>query len=181
MGKDKFYAGIGSRETPENFLRCFQKIGQEMAKQGYVLRSGGAEGADAAFELGCTSVNGRKEIYLPWPRFNGSKSTLHHVCGRAQAMAEKLHPAWERCSDGARKLLSRNIYQVLGVNLNTPVELVICWTDHPLGSGGTALPMRLARERSIPIYNFSEPGDVAKFCEKYFEVDVPKRNYECDF
>jgi len=36
---------------------------------GYTLRSGGANGADTAFEEGCC----RKELYLPWPGFNGRR------------------------------------------------------------------------------------------------------------
>ena len=52
------YSGIGSRETPDNVLVVMEKLGAAFAKKGFVLRSGGADGADSAFERGCDSANG---------------------------------------------------------------------------------------------------------------------------
>lgn len=58
-----YYAGIGSRETPTFVLEAFKQIGEELAKLGVILRSGGASGADSAFEEGCDRVNGERDIY----------------------------------------------------------------------------------------------------------------------
>ena len=59
------YAGIGSRVTPLPFIRCFRTIGEELSYSGYILRSGGADGADKAFEQGCDDAGGKKKyIYL---------------------------------------------------------------------------------------------------------------------
>lgn len=44
------YAGIGSRETPLSMLRTMTKVADMLAKKGYTLNSGGAIGADVAFE-----------------------------------------------------------------------------------------------------------------------------------
>ena len=52
------YAGIGSRETPKEILKEMTKIGQELESKGYTLRSGGAIGADKAFE-GANQNNGK--------------------------------------------------------------------------------------------------------------------------
>jgi len=46
------------------------KIAQRMSEKGFVLRSGGAKGADEAFENGA----GEKEIYLPWRGFRDNPS-----------------------------------------------------------------------------------------------------------
>ena len=51
--KRHYYAGIGSRNTPKEVLDVFESIGKYLALQGFVLRSGGADGADRAFERGC--------------------------------------------------------------------------------------------------------------------------------
>lgn len=48
----KIYTGIGSRETPPDILELMTKIARFMFKQGFTLRSGGADGADSAFEAG---------------------------------------------------------------------------------------------------------------------------------
>ena len=44
------YAGVGSRETPPEILAEMTKIAQELATKKYSLQSGGAIGADMAFE-----------------------------------------------------------------------------------------------------------------------------------
>ena len=59
------YTGIGSRKTPIEIINKMIKLGQILGKHGYILRSGGANGADKAFEQGCDNVLGKKEIYLP--------------------------------------------------------------------------------------------------------------------
>jgi predicted Rossmann fold nucleotide-binding protein DprA/Smf involved in DNA uptake len=65
----KYYAGVGSRQTPENILHLMTRIAMRMAELGWVLRSGGAKGADYAFEKG---AGDKKEIYLPWRGFGGA-------------------------------------------------------------------------------------------------------------
>ena len=50
----KYYTGIGSRETPDSILSLFNDIVFQLAGLGYTLRSGGADGADTAFEEGCS-------------------------------------------------------------------------------------------------------------------------------
>ena len=147
------YAGIGSRETPQDVLSLMQKIGRALALKEYTLRSGGANGADTAFEQGCDMVEGKKEIFLPWRNFNNHNSELFNVSNEALNMASNLHPAWDKCSQGAQRLHARNCYQILGENLDTPVEFVVCWTKYPKASGGTALGVRLAEENNIPVFN----------------------------
>lgn len=52
----KYYAGIGSRETPTRVLQLMIKAAQRLAQRGYTLRSGGADGADAAAVVGLLGV-----------------------------------------------------------------------------------------------------------------------------
>lgn len=144
------YTGIGSRETPENVLQDIFRLAAILAKHNFILRSGGAPGADSAFENGCDSVKGKKEIYLPWKGFNDNKSPLYEVSDDALSLAEKFHPRWSACSYGAKKLHARNCYQVLGEDLKTPTSFIICWSK---GTGGTEQALRIAKEYKIPIIN----------------------------
>ena len=48
----KFYTGIGSRNTPVSEQEKITKIAAYLEAIGFVLRSGGADGADQAFERG---------------------------------------------------------------------------------------------------------------------------------
>ena len=146
----KYYTGIGSRDTPEHVLEEMTQLAREFGKRGWTLRSGGASGADTAFEEGA----GAKEIYLPWAGFNGNDSKLYQPAGKESfEIAARFHPAWERCSDTVRKLHARNVHQVLGQDLKTLSEVVVCWTHGGNLVGGTAQALRIAKHYDIPIFN----------------------------
>ena len=149
----RYYAGIGSRETPEEIIKIMIQIAESLGKMGIILRSGAAEGADDAFEIGCDNVNGKKEIYLPWKGFGNSKSTLIVKDPKAFELVEKYHPGFSRLSQGALKLQARNSHQVLGLDLNTPSDFIICYTPKGKGSGGTGQALRIAKDYSIPVFD----------------------------
>ena len=148
------YAGIGSRETPASVLAAMVQLGRTMAECGHTLRSGACSGADQAFEAGCDIAQGDKQIFLPWRGYEGRTGTEFGVIPRptyaALDHAAKHHPAWERCSQGARRLHARNSHIILGEMLNTPAHFVICWSR---GSGGTEQGIRIAHSHRIPVYN----------------------------
>lgn len=157
---NSYYAGIGSRETPVDVLEYFTLIGALFALKGLVLRSGGAQGADKAFEVGCDRVNGLKEIYLPWKYFERSNSNLIISDPKAYGIAEQFHPYWQNLSDGARKLQARNSHQVLGMDLETPSQFVICWTKDGKGSGGTGQAIRIANHYGVSVFDAGTYEDV---------------------
>ena len=150
------YAGIGSRRTPQDVLVLMEAAARQLQNRGYVLRTGGADGADAAFQRGAAGV---AEIYLPWPRFNGVNSPLCTVDAAALQLAATIHPAWAKLSQGAQKLHARNCYQILGRGLDDPVRFVLCWHD---GSGGTMQAVRLAESRGIPVFNLRDAATRAR-------------------
>lgn len=156
-----FYAGIGARKTPVDILSLMTKIAGALEEKGLILRSGGAEGADSAFERGVKDPN-NKEIFLPWPGFNRRNDIpAIPVTEQAYAMAALFHPAWERLSRGPQALMARNMYQVLGADLNTPSKLVICWTPGGKIVGGTGQALRGAAHFNIPVINLGNPSDLA--------------------
>jgi len=155
---DKFYAGIGSRETPSSLKPLINSIVEKLEAKGFTLRSGGANGADSFFEEKAT----KKEIYLPWKGFNKNESTLFNVTQEALEFAKKYHPKWENLSEAGQKFMGRNGYQVLGLDLKTPVEFIICWTPEGKMTGGTSQAMRIARDMNIPIYNLCIDKDVKR-------------------
>lgn len=129
----------------------------------YTLRSGGADGADSAFELGIT--NGNKEIYLPWEGFNNNDSNLYgEIDKRAEALASKFHGGdWKSFKLPIRQLHARNVFQVLGQDLQTPSEFVLCYTSdfceshttRTIRTGGTGTAISIADHYGIPIINMS--------------------------
>lgn len=174
------YAGIGSRETPDSVLLQMENLARELASRGWMLSSGGALGADSAFEAGCDQTAGPKRICLPWREYNDragrgvvSLTDLSEsVRDRALRIAAECHPAWQRCSAGARLLHGRNSLIVLGTDLLSPVKLILCWTRDGKDSGGTGQALRLAARRRIPVWNLYSGSDgileriLARFSEE---------------
>lgn len=158
MSKVHYYAGIGSRETPSEVLDLFTYLAEYLGKRGLVLRSGGAPGADSAFEVGADRVNAPKDIYLPWRNFNNNPSPLCNVETQAMLLAEHYHPAWGRLSAAARKFHARNVYQVLGKNLSQPCDFILCYTPGGSQSGGTGQAIRVAKAYNVPIIDFGLPN-----------------------
>lgn len=154
----RFYAGIGSRETPAEICQIMMARARDLAIQGYVLRSGGAVRADTAFEAGTIAGRGGVEIWLPWMGYNGHCS---HLIPSPEAfeMAAKFHPAWHRCSPAAKKLHARNCHIILGANLATPVEFVLYWTKDGKASGGTGQGLRIAQAHGIRTELIKLPRD----------------------
>ena len=156
QGSKKYYAGIGSRETPPGIEPMIEETCKILEKFGYILRSGGAPGADSTFEKYTT---GEKEIYLPWRGFNDNSSEFYldnmdiEFVQKAKSMAMKYHPRWNSLSLAAKKLMTRNTFQVLGSDLQTPVSFVVCWTPGGKIQGGTGQALRIAKRNFIPIFN----------------------------
>lgn len=179
MSEKIYYTLIGSRETPKEIMELMTKFATKACSVGYIGRSGGADGADSCLEDGVnifqskmkyapTSSSEFMEIYLPWKDFNGRDSmnsgyyTLPWLTNRVDAeyIASMVHPAWERCKQGAKKLHTRNVYQLLGQDLNTPSRFVLCWakpkdkdrkTEHV--QGGTATAVKLGIDNGVEIIN----------------------------
>lgn len=152
----KFYAGIGSRETPLSVKPLIERIVKLLNEKGFVLRSGGADGADTFFERFAE----QKEIYLPWKGFNGNESELYESLPEATRMAEKHHPAYDMLTLAGKALMDRNSHQVFGKDMKTPVEFVVCWTKDGKASGGTGQAIRIANAHGIVVYNLFKEKDV---------------------
>ena len=159
-----FYAGIGSRKAPEEVLNIMTTLANSLAREGWVLRSGGADGADKAFERGA-NMSGKyvPEIYLPWQRYNNHPSDLFEIPNAAFDMASLFHPKgeWLKQRLHIHQLMARNCLQVLGQNLDLPVKMIICWTPDGCEdgnnttkyTGGTGQALRVAAANNIPIFN----------------------------
>jgi ribA/ribD-fused uncharacterized protein len=172
-----FYAGIGSRETPAEVQKEMQNIAKFLERLGFTLRSGGAQGADVAFERGTA----KKEIFL------GSKPA-----GITELkIAKAIHPAWnammlatakravennrdpEQAVQAVSNLMARNTNQIFGSDLNIPVDFVVCWTpdgaettaERGRDTGGTGQAIDMASRKGIPVFNLAKEGSYERFLE----------------
>lgn len=160
-----YYAGIGSRNTPESVLDGFTELAYELAQRDCTLRSGRADGADSAFEEGCLNAMGKSEIYIPRHGFNSHSmlSTLPAIAltelsadflHTAMESVVRYHPAPSRLSHGAKLLMVRNYCQLHGDSQKAPMtDFVVCYTSSGKASGGTGQAIRMAEDLSIKVFN----------------------------
>lgn len=157
---DEAIAAIGSRETPPDVLSKMEHVAKILSHD-YWIRTGAAIGADQAFGDGAGE---RTIVYLPWRNYEatwvdsiGCKIGCTAPSGNAIELASRYHPAWDRCSRGARALHGRNAHIILGKNLDSPVKFVLFWANEIAGEvqGGTGLGVRIARAHDIPCININ--------------------------
>ncbi|MDE0334792.1 MAG: hypothetical protein OXI64_07520 [Defluviicoccus sp.] len=166
------YAGIGARATPRAVLSDMTKMAGWLARTGWHLNTGGAKGADSAFSAGAPS--GLQTLFLPWRGYNGlDGADCLHLTGFERDVcmdyAARLHPAWDRCSPGARLLHGRNVALILGPELTNPVDAVVAWSERGEAVGGTGMGIRIAEDRGIPVLNLGSMSPRA-VCERLRDI-----------
>lgn len=153
MTSNRYYAGIGSRQTPPNILKEMTLLASQLEERGWWLRSGGAAGADEKFAEG---VKEKVEIWLPWEGFVKKPNPSHTYYVISQDdwdvfdSVEKYHPKPETLSKAGRYLVARNFRQCVG---NPNSEFVVCWTPDGKVVGGTGQALRISKSYNIPIFN----------------------------
>lgn len=149
------YAGVGSRETPDDVGTVMTGIAERAAEDGWLLRSGGATGADTFFERGAS--RDMAEIYLAKRRSGHPHGIVAHT-ELHNRLVEKFHPAPRALSPFAYELMSRNGCQVFGRDFTRPVSVLCCWTEGGRGEGGTGQAVRLANAAGIPVLDLGDPN-----------------------
>jgi len=155
------YAGIGSRETPQEVLDKMTEVAKYLEGLGYTLRSGGAVGADKAFEKGVTS---KKEVFLGTSKTGErEKKIAREIHPNPQALDNAKSKTGKPIADFMWNLMGRNTNQIFGANLDTPVDFVLAWTqdgltdyrERSLKSGGTGQAIDMASRKGIPVINMA--------------------------
>jgi hypothetical protein len=183
------FAGIGNREgVSELHLHHLMSISEKLVTQGGTLRSGNATGCDFYCQSGAhhaiqggVALPTQLEIYLPEEGFNMKRVGLLNGTylvtdgvekqKEAEEYVKMVHPHPERLYGFSKKAHTRNIFQILGQDLETPVDFVICYTrdgaqtsaDTSIKTGGTATAINLASEFSIPVFNSRRPEMMEEF------------------
>jgi hypothetical protein len=181
----RWYAGVGSRETPIEIWKLMYEVGFFMPFLGWGLSSGGAvkqpdtgpevDSADDAFYRGALAspvmnpatmlriylINARWEHYKVNPAV-GLLNSLDYpeTWQEATEIMERARGTLAGLRDAGLKLHTRNVYQVLGHDLKTPVSQLMCYA-RPIGNkgqvkGGTNTAVQVAVQANIPVMNLYE-------------------------
>lgn len=184
---NKYYTGVGSRDLPPEVAPRIRLISIALYKRGYRVRSGGANGTDLAFQANGFAPG---DIYLPWKNFNKEVNRMVSKDEGGQYRyieAPKLTNWYEALEilDDVRPLVTlperthrllhgRNVYQVLGDNLNDPSSFLICWTLDGKVAGGTATAIKIAQNYNVPVINLAiEKFDISKL-EEYEQRHIER-------
>lgn len=197
-----YYTGIGSRkETPNDVLGIMEDAAYRLARVGGILRSGKAEGADSAFQKGVQryvkdyrSAN-IAEIYTPWDKFitPGLSSdwdiSLNHIdlvlpdqISYRDELVKEIHPAAEWLKEnrmGSYAMHSRNVHQIMGMNLREPrlSKFVLYFAPESkkgTPKGGTATAVKLAQKFGVRCLNLDNIDNWI-ILEKFLESLEVKR------
>lgn len=184
---------IGSRQLEqkqeyfEDIKLCYN-VCMRLAQLGITFTSGLCEiGMDGiaqkayskAVDLGLAKES-QFEVYVA-DQYNIRRSTLPRkhlatvrnkdLISETERIASEVHPAWDRCNEWVRGMHSRNCHQILGYDLQSPVDAVICWTPDGAVVGGTATALKLSMKASIPIFNLGtkDKESVLQSIKKFLE------------
>jgi hypothetical protein len=184
----KYYTGIGSRETPMHIYILMIKISMVLERKGFILRSGTAIGADSAFEQGISSPL-NAEIYIPYSGFEKKmgkyNSKIDYIVPKNNKklfyeannlmMSKDLYKRWKNVkSDWVIALHNRNIFQILGQDLKTKANFCVCYTKcgstryeqtNPDITGGTGTAINAADRYGIPVFNLKRLEDKTRLLE----------------
>lgn len=164
MVLNRTYAGIGSRSTPQYILYKMRRTAKWLRKRGFVLRSGGAKGADSAFAEGAKTA---AEIFFPDCKTLTKRCKVGQKCTcnipeNAFIIAQQFHPAWTKLNEYVQRLHARNVQILLGKNLDSRVAFVILWSEYEKQRGGTAMSWRIADFFDIPVVSLKDPKAAQK-------------------
>lgn len=162
---DKYYAGIGSRKITSEGIKLAKKISSQLDVLGYTLRSGGAVGADTAFE----SMASRKEIFRPSRNYGNSLNTAIQLMTN---ISETFGLNFRNFKEYTQLLIARNAFQILGTDLKTHSAFVVCWTPNAEFVGGTRWALQLAMNNNIPIYNIASLNDQTRFNREIIQNEI---------
>lgn len=166
----KTYVGTGNKEAPPEVLSLIKRLTRELEEFGFVLRTGGLEGPEEAFEVSAKNM----ELHLPWRGFNNKESKFTFTPKQALGIAKMFHPTFESLKPAIQTIIAKNVRLVMGKDLKSPTMFVICWSedgvekssDKTSKTGNVGFVVSIACAMHIPVFNLANP-DAEKRLKQY--------------
>ncbi len=158
----KSYVGTGNRDTPEVVLKQMHQLAAELSQFGYVLRSGGLDGPDLAFEAGSKET----ELHLPWRDFNQRKAFSYFNGPENKVLAKMFQPTFDGLKPAIQAFLCKNVRCIMGKDLKSPARFIVIWStdgaehsrDIVQATGAMAHLIKIASAMKIPVFNLGKQG-----------------------
>lgn len=169
MSEQKYYTGVGTSKAPLKHLTLFALVAEAL-KEDHILRSCEENGSCSAFREG-SAYEG--EMFIPWEEYNGSFSSYitsefdDELIKKAESICllPEISPEYSEVEDKVKKVMVRNVFSLLGADLNSKSKFMIYYT--PKGelskedcvntpeykTGLTAHQIKIAEYHNIPRFN----------------------------
>lgn len=160
---------VGTRYPHDTIALAAKQATAICVKAGCEISTGDAIGIDKIASSTARSINRNKPALIfsakdktyPWRNdWTYYLDQLPYV-NVARAIAQFIHPAWDKCGDYAKDLHTRNCYQVMGVTLLEPTDVTLTFAPYDNKvTGGTRTAYMLSSLLGIPTFNLYGKGDV---------------------
>ena len=176
------YTGVGSRNINEHGTERVRRVASVLQQHTYNLVTGDAvKGCDYLFWE--STPEHSKVRFGPVGRAP-KKSTIivdkeSIAYQRALQIVSIAHPAWRWLPEWTKELHIRNVFQVLGMNVDNPTEFMVCWTpdgaetakETNKKTGGTGTAIRIADGFGVPVFNLQRDDAIPRL-EQYLDIKI---------
>jgi hypothetical protein len=169
------YAATGNKDMPESMKPCIQRIGKNLEKSGYILRTGGMDGLEDVIEKSVSKL----ELHLPWKDFDKKQSKLTFTSEFVKGVAKMFHPTFDSLKPVIQTFLAKNVRLLLGKEGKSPALFLIVWTDDgaelsrevTFKTGNSGHAINIANAMRIPVFNLTRP-DAERRLYEYADVSL---------
>lgn len=173
---DLVFTGVGHRKgVPDDIRKKAEMLTTWLCQRHVRLRTGDADGMDRIFRE--AAPKDMCDFFAPLGRFNPHRDAIIigpselYNCPYREAVdiTANTHPTFHYLGDFERELHIRNVFEVLGPNLDHPADFLICWTKDGAETkttrltGGTGQAIRIANKYGIPVFNLQRPDFESRF------------------
>lgn len=172
---------VGSRRCPKHIEEIAFGIAKKLAEAGIGMRSGGALGMDDAWERGYIAVGQRRimDIILPTKNFNGKRPNGNEytfigdydvtLLEEADRIIQSVHDHYDKLNNFSYWAHIRNVFQVLGKELNAPSTETFLYAPIKGSSvdGGTRTAYEISKLYGIPTYNLADRNTLLSMQERF--------------
>lgn len=167
-----YFTCVGSRKATDEQAEILAGFALRLLRAGYKGRSGLSGPCDLALNTALAQCpQAPCEFYLAWNGYDGwwrggldgriYEPRWFENYPQAIEIVSTIHPVWDKLKRGDKLLHGRNVYQVLGLDLQSPSDVLICAAPVDKKGrvlGGTATAFNLATQHQIPCFNIMLAG-----------------------
>ena len=146
---------VGSRNITPYISNLCNIIGERLSDSGFIARSGGASGCDTEFLRYYKKE--QTEVYVPWKGF-GEGISLDELDKESAIEILKTIVDISDLKESVIKLYTRNVFQVLGRDLNNPSDVLLYYAPviNSVPVGGTRIAYLIARKYNVECIHISK-------------------------